>query len=180
MTPVHAATRLDPQALAERGGSLSGASLLQKMERLAPDLIGLEADLAVKWAVLGEFRPAADGGSAVWMHLSADAVLPLTCQRCMGRVETPVHIDNWYRFVESEDIALAEDDEAEEDLLVLEPQLDMAALLEDELMMAMPVVPMHDSCPALPRELAAGAEVAPPAEKPNPFSVLAKLKNPDK
>jgi uncharacterized protein len=178
MSSGDATHRLNPQALAERGGTASGAVLLQKMERLTPDLIGLEPDSAAKWAVRGELRTAPDGGSAVWMQLTADAVLPLTCQRCMGRAEMPVRIDTWYRFVDNEDTALAEDDASEEDLLVLEPQLDLTALLEDELLLALPVVPLHDQCPVLPPQLVTDGEVQEPAEKPNPFAALARLKKP--
>lgn len=180
MTSADLSTRVDALALAERGGNASGAVLLQKMERIAPEFVGLQPDMAVKWAISGEFRTSAAGGAVVWMHLQADAPLPLVCQRCMGPVTVPVHIDHWYRFVDSEEVALAEDDESEEDLLVLEPQLDLAALLEDELLMAIPVVAMHETCPVTPEALltpsadASGPEAAP--GKPNPFAALARLK----
>jgi uncharacterized protein len=113
----------------------------------------------------------------------ASASIPLVCQRCMGVVDTPLEVDQWYRFVATEDIAMAEDDESEEDLLVMEPQFDLLAVLEDELLMALPLVPMHDECPVAPRMQAGEDALASEAgaagqkdEKPNPFAVLAQLK----
>ena len=95
----------------------------------------------------------------------------------MGSVQTPLHFDQWYRFVATEDIAMAEDDESEEDLLVMEPQFDLLALLEDELLMALPLVPMHDECPEPPVLRVGDADVPEEAPtKPNPFAMLAQLK----
>ena len=90
---------------------------------------------------------------------------------------TPVEVDQWYRFVANEDIAMAEDDQSEEDLLVMEPQFDLLAVLEDELLMALPLVPMHEQCPVAPTLSAGEADiVSESAEKPNPFAVLGQLK----
>ena len=103
--------------------------------------------------------------------------MPLTCQRCMGAVPTPVQVNQWYRFVATEDIAMAEDDESEEDLLVMELQFDLLALVEDELLMGLPLVPMHEQCPQ--GAIAdAGKQAVPDevARKPNPFAVLSELK----
>ena len=113
----------------------------------------------------------------IWLHLTADTSLPLTCQRCMSTVQTPLQVNQWYRFVASEDIAMAEDDASDEDLLVLSPQFDLAEVLEDELLMALPLVPMHDICPELPA-LSAGVldALKSVADKPNPFAALAQLK----
>ena len=42
--------------------------------------------------------------------------------------------------------AEAEDDQAEEDLLVATPSFDALTLIEDELILALPLVPRHDDC----------------------------------
>ena len=67
----------------------------------------------------------------------------------------------------------------------MEPQFDLLAVLEDELLMALPLVPMHEDCPT-PVVLSTGetgllhedeaGDAVPAAEKPNPFAVLAQLK----
>ncbi|MGH8856955.1 MAG: YceD family protein [Polaromonas sp.] len=178
MTRSLQASRLDMQAFAQDGVPLVATILLQNMERLAQEAHGLQPDSTVHWQARGELRPRAGAGDEVWLHLQATAEIPLTCQRCMGAVVTPLVVDQWYRFVANEDIAMAEDDQSEEDLLVMEPQFDLLAVLEDELLMALPLVPMHDQCPVTPTLRAGEADLAAePGEKPNPFAVLAQLKN---
>ena len=186
MSKSHHANRLNMQALAREGTPLIEATSLQNMERLAREAQTLEPDLRVNWQARAELRPGSGADEDVWLHLAANTSVPLVCQRCMGTVAEPLQVDQWYRFVATEEIAMAEDDESEEDLLVMEPQFDLLAVLEDELLMALPLVPMHDECPVAPvmqagEEALSGAngengEEAPTGEKPNPFAVLARLK----
>src|SRR3990167_6854852 len=116
---------------------------------------------------------------AVWLHLQAETVAPLTCQRCLGAVETPLQVDRWFRFVADEATAAAEDNDCEEDLLPLEPRPSLYELLEDELLMALPLVPMHDACP-VPVSMQSGDVAAAdgPVEeqRPHPFAALSRLK----
>ena len=171
------AQRLDIQALAQEGKPLIEITLLSNLERLAQELQGLEPDLTINWRATGELRAGAGGEADVWLRLEAKTSLPLTCQRCMGAVATALEIDQWYRFVASEDIAMAEDDQSEEDLLVMVPQFDLLALLEDELLMALPLVPMHETCPVAPVFSAGEGELAVQEDvKPHPFAALAQLK----
>jgi uncharacterized protein len=168
--------RLNLQALAQDGQLWSEATPLQDLQRLADEAQGLAPDAAVQWQARAELRPQAGAEDQIWLHLSAQASVPLTCQRCMAAVSTPLEVDQWYRFVESEEVAMAEDDEAEEDLLVMVPQFDLLALLEDELLMALPLVPMHETCPVTPVFSAGDPAVEAAEAKPNPFAVLGQLK----
>jgi uncharacterized protein len=171
------ANRLNMQAFVQDGVPLAETTLLQNLERLAKEMQGLQPDSAVHWTAKGELREQPGAEPELWLHLQAKADLPLTCQRCMGPVIAPVEVDQWYRFVATEDIAMAEDDESEEDLLVMEPHFDLLAVLEDELLMALPLVPMHEQCPQAPTLSAGETDIASEsAEKPNPFAVLAGLK----
>ncbi len=174
--------RLDVRAFAQAGAELAAEEPLARFERLRDECLpGSDGPLApVRWQAHGELRPAAKGGEpAVWLRLQARAVVPLACQRCLGAAETALEVDRWFRFVADEATAALEDDECEEDVLALEPRPSLHELLEDELLMALPLVPMHDTCPepvlmqagdaALPKEAD-----APP--RPNPFAGLAKLR----
>jgi uncharacterized protein len=180
MSSPHHASRLNIPAFAAEGEPLVGTTLLQNMERLALESSGLQPDLAINWQARAELRPGAGAEDDIWLHLTAGTSISLICQRCMTTVDSPIEVDQWYRFVATEEIAMAEDDESEEDLLVMEPQFDLLAVLEDELIMALPVVPMHEVCPIAPPmqsgELDAGSALGTDAEKPNPFAVLAQLK----
>ena len=177
MTRHFSAQSLNVQTLAESGEPLIESTLLQNMERLRNEIRRLQPETdnktRITWRATADIRDA----GAIWLHLQATTTVPLTCQRCMSEVLIPLEVDQIYRFVATEAIAMAEDDAAEEDLLVLTPQFDLLAVLEDELLMALPLVPMHAMCP-VEVVMAAGelpASVATP-EKPNPFAVLAQLK----
>lgn len=180
MSKTPQAHRVNMQVFAQEGKPYEGATLLQNMERVRQEVQGLSADLMVNWQAHSELRPAPSGDDQIWLHLMASTVVPLACQRCMGAVDVDLTVDQWYRFVATEDIAMAEDDQSEEDLLVMEPHFNLLALLEDELLMAIPLVPMHEQCPVTPLFSAvedAQFEAEPEEhKKPNPFAVLAKLK----
>ena len=168
------------QAFAREGVPLIETTSLQNLERLANEAQALEPDSTINWQASAELRSGSGAEDDVWLHLTAKTSVPLTCQRCMVTVATPLEVDQWYRFVATEDIAMAEDDESEEDLLVMAPQFDLLAVLEDELLMALPLVPMHDECPVAPvmqaGEEALAKEAVEKDEKPHPFALLAQLK----
>lgn len=181
--PAWNADRLDMRAFALADGELSADEHLSRFERLADEVLaddGLPPDALVHWQAHGEMRPAATGGApAPWLHLEAQTSVALSCQRCLGPVHTPLTVDRWFRFVADEATAEAQDDESEEDVLALEPRPSLHELLEDELLMELPLVPMHDECPVPVVMQAADPALSNEAETPerrNPFAELAKLK----
>jgi uncharacterized protein len=172
--------RLDIRALALAGQTLSGSDSLLNYERLVQELRGLEPENAMQtgvlWSVRGESRVGASGAEEPRLLLSVSARLPLVCQRCMGPVDVPVELAQRYRFVATEAIAEAEDDESEEDLLVISREFDLAGLIEDELLMAVPIVPRHETCPvAVAMQVADEAFDDVAGERPNPFAGLKGL-----
>ena len=67
-------------------------------------------------------------------------------------MRVPLHAERRIFFVDGEDAAAALDAESEDDVLALTPALDLAELVEDELLLALPLVPRHEQCPEpLPR-----------------------------
>jgi uncharacterized protein len=184
------ADRLDVAALATADGYLAGDDSLQKYERLKLESCRLEVDLADKervvWRATGELVDSAgENGKIkpqVWLYVTAQTHLPQTCQRCLGEVSTLLEVERSYRFVADEATAEAQDDACEEDLLAISREFNLLALIEDELLMALPQVPLHDVCPVQPKMAAVdddfefGADADGVAGKPNPFAVLAALK----
>ena len=168
--------RIDVRHWCQESRQIAGQTALSKFERLIDEKQGLGADSTVTWSVRGWTVTDAAGAVQFWLNLDASLEMPLTCQRCLGEVNVPCHIQRSYRFVESEAQAELEDDESEEDLLVMGRDFDLAALLEDEVLMDLPVVPRHDVCPVQVKLAAAdpGFELA--SVKPNPFAALSALK----
>ena len=183
---------IDLRSLAQQELPLLGQTRLQAFERLTdlPSLTeaGLPADASVQWVVRAEWRerlPAgvpgeikgAQGSQAqLWLHLALQARVPQVCQRCLSPYAETLDIERWFRFVNDEDAANAEDDECEEDLLVWSPKFNLHELVEDELLMGLPLVPMHGTCPQPPRMSAGEELMTPETERPNPFAALADLK----
>jgi uncharacterized protein len=169
---------LDVRAFARSSGTLSGTAQLSDFARVSQDCVDGGSDRTVSWSAAGEVRAATGKEPQILLHLQVDTVLPLTCQRCLEPVQTPTAVDQWFRFVPDEETADAQDDESPEDLLVESAQFDLWELVEDELVLAMPLIPSHEVCPTAPRLSASdpGFDDAPQA-KPNAFAVLGKLKS---
>ena len=171
-------THLDVKAFAQAASKIAGHDLLSKYERLLQETQGLGVDNPLNWSAHGEVRVDESGAEQIWLHLVVDTRLPLICQRCLGPVEIAVTVEQSFRFVGSEEAAEAQDEESEEDVLALSQDFSLADLIEDEVLMALPVVPRHDECPvAIKLEVVDPGFEAASAEKRNPFSVLAKLQD---
>lgn len=171
----HDPLKLDMAAFAAEHGELAGDWPLQALPRLAESAVP-EASVGamVHWQARGELRPLPGGTAEVWLQLKADVRLALCCQRCLAPVDETVALDRALRFVADEQQAAALDAELEDDVLSLERSLDLRELVEDELLLALPLVPRHAECPQ-PLPLAED-DHEPEDERPNPFAVLAALK----
>ena len=179
MTKDHSPNQLDIKAFVQAGTHLTGHDSLLKYKRLAEEAQGLHPDLCVDWQATGELRAVGSEAGQPWLHLQAQATLPMVCQRCMGPVDMPVEVDRSFRFVADEATAEALDDDTDEDLLALSREFDLHGLIEDELLMSLPVVPRHGVCPEpVPMKVADEDFEAASAEKPNPFAALAGLRGP--
>lgn len=168
---------LDIKAFAQSGGERQQQDRLADYPRLIEESGGRGAERPVRWHAVGQMRAPAGLAPQVWLHLQASVELPLVCQRCLEPVDEALEVDRWFRFVADEAQAEREDEEAEEDVLVLDPAFDLQALVEDELLMALPLVPRHARCPGEVRMEAVDPGFAEAeAAKPNPFGALAELK----
>lgn len=172
--------KLDVEVFARDGASLQGSWAAADLERIA-DGAAPEAPAAawpaVQWAARGECRTPRGGEAQTWLHLEADARVQLTCQRCLKPVEAHVSFARWFRFVRDEAVAAELDADSDDDVLALTRHLDLRELVEDELLLEMPLVPRHDACPEpLPRPLEDADDQAIEEERPNPFAALAALK----
>ena len=176
MKQESAPTHLDVRAFAQAASEIAGHDLLSKYARLLEETIGQGADLTIDWSARGELQTDETTAEQVWLHLTVQANFPMICQRCLGPVNIAVHVKQSFRFVGTEEAAAAQDEEAEEDVLVLSRDFNLAELIEDEVLMALPVIPCHETCPVvLPLTAVDSGFEAAVTEKPNPFAVLAKL-----
>lgn len=151
---------------------LRGRLPLARLSRLAPLLASTEGEASV---VL-DF--GVDDMGVRFMRGSIAADLTLVCQRCLEPMPFPVAIEIGFGLVHSER-------EAEQTPMAWEPLVIdtvpavLADIIEDELILALPLVSTHpqESCPAgdfLKRQ--AEDQQADEGEGANPFAVLSNLK----
>lgn len=166
--------RLDMRAFARDGAELQGSWPLSGFERLL-DLLAEPAapDQQVSWSAQGRQAEQAGGSHQTWLHLQGCAAVSLRCQRCLEPMQVPLAVDRRYLFVRDEAEAARVDDEIDDDVLVITRELDLHELLEDEMLLEMPLVPRHDVCQA-PAVAAADTPAAHPA-----FDALAALRRAD-
>ena len=170
---------LDILKFAKNGASLSGQDSIDTFPRLLEEDVRENPTQLVRWSLKGEEIKSQDGGNQIWLHLSANTQIALNCQRCLAASEFDLDVTRSFRFVENEQIALSQDDENEEDLLVLDKKFNALELIEDELIMSLPIIPRHASCHNLYlADLVAENAQNTDFERPNPFAVLQKLKKP--
>lgn len=115
-----------------------------------------------------------DGLQVPYVELKVRAGLPLQCQRTLERFVLPVEIDQRLGLIrdEADEAALPPGYEA---LLVpADGMLHPVELVEDELILAVPVVPVKPGSEAVERGWAPDAEEL---ERANPFAALSTLKN---
>lgn len=191
--------RLDVAAFAKAGANLEGVTPMSDMARLCESLVrpprsepesgaAQRPDDPVRWQLHGQWKEAAARPAEIRLSLQVQGRLWLTCQRCLQPVAHEVSLHPVYRFVDSEEEASRLDEEAgdEEDVLALPRSLKVSELIEDELILALPLVPLHPVCPEpLPYletlETTASTHITSDesiakSDKPHPFAVLAQLK----
>ncbi|HXD04550.1 MAG TPA: DUF177 domain-containing protein [Burkholderiaceae bacterium] len=168
--------RLDVEAFAREAGELQGEWPQSQFERLNQSCsAGADPAAVVDWQARGELRERRGAVPEVWLHLTGRTVAKLECQRCLQPVEEPLEFERSFRFVDDEAQAAKLDEDSEEDVLALTRSLDLRELVEDELLLALPIVPRHEVCPQ-PLASAHSPEDFEEAERVNPFAALRHLK----
>lgn len=172
MLPQRLPEQIIPFKLARQRRLLQGVLKLDTMARLT----GLLADNGGDVDVDLQFDIDAQGISHMRGHLSAQ--VSLVCQRCMEPVTVSLEADIAVGFATSEARGLAMPDSYEAHVLAEETVV-LSELIEDELILAVPIVAVHpqQSCqPWLEKQQEELSGIEEVTEKKNPFAVLASLK----
>lgn len=161
--------RLDAQQFARAQDKLSGVGRFESFERLAQD--GISGQDGIDWSLAG----SVDDDGACWLTLEVAASLNMPCQRCLQDVGVDVRSTSRFRLVFAGESWNDEDlDDDSFEALEVEGPLDVRTLVEDEVLLALPVIALHDGC-AMPEPTGDDADGT-NAGRPSPFAVLGKLK----
>lgn len=159
---------IDPEVFATEKQVLEGTVKLGELdERVWSHEYLADKDADVSFVLKG----GSDKWQRLFLDLSLKAEIPLICQRCVKPLS--FELDETSRIVlfadeQSLDEAMLSDDELEG--MLLEKELDILALIEDQILMAMPYSPRHENCHNIELETVNH-------DKPNPFAALAGLKS---
>ncbi|HEY2865436.1 MAG TPA: YceD family protein [Casimicrobiaceae bacterium] len=162
--------RFDAFELSAEGAELAGEMDARDLSRVSDQLAEGSDAVPVAWRISG----GRDGLGRPSLTVGIDGTVPLVCQRCLQPFGA--------RVTQQTDLLLARDeaelarlDADETEVVLAKAALDPRSLVEDELLLSLPLSPRHgeDECPAAGRPMKDDAR--------SPFAGLARLKarNPD-
>jgi uncharacterized protein len=163
--------------LAQEGCPLQGVVPLAALERLAGFITSREGNVSYTLRFKKQRR---DGRIKVSGEVRTD--LMMTCQYCLEPVSMVVEATIALVLVRSEDEAgLLES--GVDALVVAGEEIDPVAIIEDDLILALPMVPRHmndeGESECIGQLGYEKTSIDPGEDKPNPFAVLAGLKDRD-
>lgn len=90
-----------------------------------------------------------DGRGAISLRLFIEGTLELTCQRCLGPLQHVVHVEHDLLLARDATELERLDAEPEVDAILVEDKLDLLALVEDEVLLSLPLAARHaeGECP---------------------------------
>lgn len=162
--------RLEPcdvWELARKRGSVSGVVALRQLPRLAAALLDTADRLQYRFtgSIDERGRPAA--------LLELEGRVHALCDHCGKPVAVPIGEQARFFFVvDEEELGRLPIDDAPDEPLLGSERFDLAALIEDQAILALPISPRHEGCQA-------AAQALPPAQSEpvrRPFAALVELK----
>lgn len=153
----------DPYIAAERGRMYKGTIPLSQLGRLGDSVADKRGNVQYELYFAKE-----DNVRSVTGQVDVDIILQ--CQVCLDNVDLSINAQTRLGLVSSLDEA-SELSSAYEPLLVVDKKITLIDIVEEELLLAIPIIPRHEQCNITNPNNRVSAE-----EKENPFSVLADLK----
>lgn len=153
----------DAFVFAKEGRVLEGTLAVSDLERLHDLLVDVAGD--VQYQLQG-FK--GECGEPM-LHVTVSGVISLACQRCLQAIPFDLNVDNLLEIIpEGADMSQDELEDDTRDFLPVAGELYLVELIEDEILLSLPVAPRHEKC-GLPGAADAG-------ERIHPFAALAGLK----
>jgi len=160
--------QIDVRRFAESGRHLEGEVLLQDCQRLSQAVKAGEGSISVSLDF--EMQP---GGRPI-IHGNIRGQVVMDCQRCLEPTIVDLDCVVSIGIVRNEEQAELLPDDL--DPMIVDDELGLIELIEDELLLALPIVPAHEHCDS-PVASMPGVDHEPePQKRDNPFAILASLK----
>ncbi len=158
---------IEPIKLAKTEAKLSGEMPIAALPRLAENLIA-ECD-----AITYVLDFSKDSAHRTLIQGKVEAELPMLCQRCLKPTKVKLTCDMNLAIVKTEEQAEALP-EGLEPLLMAEDTVPLAIVIEDEVLLALPLVVLHESgsCSASAKLADINAKFEMSDERKHPFASL--------
>ena len=130
-------SRLDAFALARDRGVVEGTVDAHRLPRLADVLA--EGPARIGWRITG----TADAAGRPALEVGLSGAVTLNCQRCLADFEWPIEQCSELLLAHSENELAALDAESGSEVVLAGSPVDPLALVEDELVLALPFAPRH-------------------------------------
>lgn len=168
---MSAAAVIDTLEFARGGQQLRGSLAVVDLKRLEDILFDTAGTLAYV------LRGSRDARNRPQIEVEVEGVLHLQCQRCLGLLEYEATVTNTLVVVPAGAQPDEElDDPEAPDVIEANPELGVSGLVEDEVLLSLPLAPRHPEGTC--RSRLDHQEDA--AQKPSPFAQLAELKRPQR
>jgi uncharacterized protein len=144
MTGSRSDSRFDAFRLSAQEGRIEGSLDARGLDNVADSLAPGDDPVPIAWSITG--GQSAEGRASLALDVSGS--VPLTCQRCLGRMDWRVAQATDVLLAKSERDLAALDAQSEVEVILAAGPLDPATLVEDELVLTLPFAPRHEGrCP---------------------------------
>lgn len=157
---------VDSAAFARNSGELHGTIRLERLSRLRDALLDCSGEVAyaLKGIVSSEQKPL--------LQLKVTGSLKLPCQRCLGPLDWEFESERIFELVPPGQVLSDPADEDQEvEQIFADPKLDVTCLVEDEIILAMPMAVRHET-----GACAAPGRQAEQSGRESPFRALSGIK----
>ncbi|MCH9698734.1 MAG: YceD family protein [Gammaproteobacteria bacterium] len=158
---------IDPVKLVEKNTHLQGALKISEMQRLSDSLVDHSGFASVSLLFCQE-------GDVKTISGYAKATLVVECQRCLEPLRLAID-RNFKLGVVSSDMQAKQLPKHFEPLLLTDETTRLNELIEDELILSVPDIPVHDECHF--RQRHGQQETQEEERETNPFAILANIKS---
>ena len=171
MQKVKLPHQVEPVKSALKRSDYEGVIATKDMARLMGSVVSSDEWVEVKV----QFEKDAQGLTV--FHGTLDTAVVLLCQRCNEAFDCPLHVDFCYSPVQGQQDAEALPEAYDPVEVGDHGEVNLLQLLEDELILSLPIVPLHaeEACAVTSDDMQFG-EIEPEQKQPNPFAVLKELK----
>ena len=173
MANVKLPKKLDPIKSAQKRSLYEGLYYAHEMLRFTSAVVAVEAEVPVKVEFLKDAQGLTYFSGKMHSHVQ------LICQRCNQVLDHSVDTEFCFTPVQgnetNEQVPLPDAYEPVE--VDDHGEINLFELLEDELILSLPIVPLHEQedCPIGQKDLQFG-DIGPEPVRENPFAVLKELK----